>query len=1350
MLNDDAARREIRENTTSTLFVDAGAGSGKTTALVDRVVTSVLVDGVPLAETAVVTFTEKAGAELRDRLRAEFERTHRSASDEVSRAKAQVALDDLDGAAIGTLHSFAQRILAAFPIQAGMPPLVEVLDEVGSSVAFDRRWSMMWRELLDDDALAEPLLLALANGIKPDHLRSLARAFGSDWDLIESHVLPDAGLTFTLPDTEAFLRHAVMVSEMRSLCTKDGDKLAASLDAIAILADRLRAATTPAERFALAAAVNRSKDPSRIGRGKIGTAANWGGQVEFVRGEVVDFCAAAEQLGRELADSVLRPVASAIAEKVYAAARERVSSGELEFHDLLVASRDLLRRNPDARAALQRSYRRILLDEFQDTDPIQIELAVRIAGGADAVADDWHDVSVPPGSLFVVGDPKQSIYRFRRASIETYLDAGAHLGRRVSLTTNFRTVPAVLDWINETFARVIAEVPGKQPRYERLDAHRTIGVDCVGPAVTLLGADTHAQGTRADALRVAEAADVASVIRTALAEGWTVFDRDSEHWRPVRSGDIAILLPARTSLRFLEAALDDAGIPYRTESSSLVYQADEIRSLMAAARAIADPSDELACVQALRTTLFGCGDDDLLRYRTAGGRFSITSPVRDELADSPVGVAMSYLKGLYRRSRWLSPAELLTELATDRRVLEVASVIESSSRARDQWGRVRFVIDQARAWSDVQHGGLREYLSWASHQAQDAARVAEALLPETDLDVVRVMTVHAAKGLEFGMVVLSGMTSQARRETGVRLLWRDRGYAVKLGGSVETNDFAEAAPLDEQMDSAERRRLLYVAATRARDHLVVSLHRAERASEADPSTAAEILVSGGALEGDVVRFDGAAVDLAPLVVEDAPGTGRPYEAWASDIENARNRAKAVSVRTASGLEGTEPEVQWDLADMGSVRAEAERIAGGAKGPRDVELPPWLKGRYGNLIGRAVHGALQISGGDESRVDSAAEAQALAEGIPELGAAVAAYARSALSTPIVRSAFRLEHWSEMYVGMLEEDGVVLEGFIDLVFRDESDRLTILDFKTDTVSDAGTLRERATYYAPQLAAYVRALEAATGEPAEASLVFVSSDGEAGKVVRVASPAHIEEVSDGLPPERDALELHVFRFRIDDPDPEVILYGCVAATLAEAEISARAAGFREITLFDQTPIEPSETVSAATDRIRENPLLGPRWLRIADVIAVATQRLHTGEFWRMDTYAAAFGHDPYRSPFVQAMMEADGSLHVEVGGVPTQDLQALRSRLLEMLGWIDLSTSHDDDAESLRQLPLPHRIFEPGWNAAAVAEAVLQTLVLGYGITEADFFSFGDQQDPPYRDIAGLDLVDDGPIFRIAPDE
>lgn len=453
----------------------------------------------------------------------------------------------------------------------------------------------------------------------------------------------------------------------------------------------------------------------------------------------------------------------------------------------------------------------------------------------------------------------------------------------------------------------------------------------------------------------------------------------------------------------------------------------------------------------------------------------------------------------------MSPADLLTGLAVDRRVLEAASATERPSRVRDHWGRIRFVIDQARAWSEVEHGGLREYLAWAAHQAQDAARVAESLLPETDLDVVRIMTVHAAKGLEFGMVVLSGMTSHPRRSSGVRLLWTaERGYAVRLSGPIETNDFADAAPLDEQMDDEERRRLLYVAATRARDHLVVSLHRATRPTVA---TAAEILVDAGALDvPGVVGFSAADVAAGSNAAAGRPSpavqAGTSFEEWTRETVAARERSQRPSARTASGLEGTEPEVVWAISDALESGDEpgAEIAAGRAKGGRDLELAPWLKGRYGNFIGRAVHGTLQAVDGNASLVESVAESQALAEGIPSLASTVSGYVRSALATEVVQRAFASEHWSELYVGTSEDDGLVLEGFIDLLFRDVDGSLVIVDYKTDTVAGADALEERAAYYGPQLRAYVRALEAATGERAQAQLVFLYGNGGPGQVVRV----------------------------------------------------------------------------------------------------------------------------------------------------------------------------------------------------------------------------------------------------------
>src|SRR5581483_4132607 len=220
---DGACREQIAHSTGETLFVNAGAGSGKTTALVERVASLVIDDGVPMAHIAAVTFTEKAGAELRDRLRERFERIRRERGPAAERA--DTALNDLDGAAIGTLHAFAQRILTEHPVEAGIPPLIEVLDEVGSSVAFDERWNGLQTDLLDDDSIARPLLTAMAAGMKTTQLRSLSLALGRDWDLIGERILDTDRPALVMPDLEPCLGRARRLLTDRELCTVSDDRL---------------------------------------------------------------------------------------------------------------------------------------------------------------------------------------------------------------------------------------------------------------------------------------------------------------------------------------------------------------------------------------------------------------------------------------------------------------------------------------------------------------------------------------------------------------------------------------------------------------------------------------------------------------------------------------------------------------------------------------------------------------------------------------------------------------------------------------------------------------------------------------------------------------------------------------------------------------------------------------------------------------------------------------------------------------------------------------------------------------------------------------------------------------------
>jgi ATP-dependent exoDNAse (exonuclease V) beta subunit len=614
-LVDAGERDRIAKDTDATLFVNAGAGSGKTSALVGRVQTLVLRDAVPLAQIAAVTFTEKAGAELRDRLRAKFEAVWRKATPGTEqRQRAAQALDDLDGAAIGTLHSFAQRILTEHPVEALLPPRLEILDEVASSVAFEDRWIQLRGALLDDDELAPALLLVLDAGVKLKHLRSLAHALGADWDLIDERVLTGPEPTLTTPDITDLLIQARAALDLRDDCSDPADKLLEAADPLAVLVEQAPGADDDVMPWLKSVAG--LKFPGNKGR-----------QVAWARpkAEVVqvwrEVAENAASLHGRAVDAALRILVRWLAVRVKGEAERRRAEGRLEFHDLLVLTRDLLRSSADTRATLQSKYERLLLDEFQDTDPIQIELAVRIAAGAHGDAPDWRDIKVPEGRLFVVGDAKQSIYRFRRANIATYLRTRDLLGSSVELSTNFRTIPAVLDWVNAVFGRLIDEIPDQQPEYKALTPNRS-GAG-TGPSVLVLGADEPDEKLTAAQLRRAEAADVAAALGQALATPWQVHDERTKQWRDARAGDIAVLVPARTSLPYLTDALEEAGIPYRTESSSLVYQADEVRALLSTARAIADDSDSLSLVTALRSSFFGCGDDDLFRWRRAGGSFRL-------------------------------------------------------------------------------------------------------------------------------------------------------------------------------------------------------------------------------------------------------------------------------------------------------------------------------------------------------------------------------------------------------------------------------------------------------------------------------------------------------------------------------------------------------------------------------------------------------------------------------------------------------------------------------------------------------------------------------------------------------
>jgi ATP-dependent helicase/nuclease subunit A len=590
----------------------------------------------------------------------------------------------------------------------------------------------------------------------------------------------------------------------------------------------------------------------------------------------------------------------------------------------------------------------------------------------------------------------------------------------------------------------------------------------------------------AEALRSCEAAAAADAVVTALAEGWLVEGDtgDTAHaLRPCRPGDITVLLPARTSLPALEAALRARDVPYRAENSSVVYTTTEIRHLMLALRAADDPTDQLALVAVLRTPLYGCSDVELFEWVTAGGRWNIWAPPPESHDDHPVADAIAHVRSIAERISWRTPSDLLAAVVDERRVLDVAL---DGPDWRDVWRRVRYVIDQARAWGDVGGHGVRRYLSWARLQASEG-RIADTILPEHDHEAVRIMTIHAAKGLEFPITVVSGLTTKPQRGSSTGVVWPPGTWT--LAGRDGDDVYDEFKPIDEQMSDAERRRLLYVACTRAVDHLVVSLHRGGPVpDDAGKYTSAELLASAGAADPATGARE-LRTTAEPFTSAQAVAVELPWADAASWADERAATLARASVRTTISA----TRLAEDLAGI-----EGRSDPGLRKDPVDLDLPPWQRGRYGTAVGRAVHGVLQFADLEHGRdIDQLSDAQCAAEGILGVSDTVAALARSALAAPIVRSTGDLEHHRELFVAA-EIDGRVLEGYVDLLVR-TTDGWVIVDYKTDQWT-AAVRDERITRYRRQLAAYGLAIERVLAEPVVGGVLVRCRVGEAAEEIPI----------------------------------------------------------------------------------------------------------------------------------------------------------------------------------------------------------------------------------------------------------
>ncbi len=1077
-LVDHVSRQTITGELDRTLFVEAGAGSGKTTAVVARVVELVR-SGVDIDHIAAITFTEAAASELRIRVRDQLEEEGRRSDDR----RLLDAAARVEGAAFTTLHGFALQLLTDHPVEAGLPPGFGVADEISSILAFEDAWRVFSGRMGDDLDLLELQARAAVLGCELKKFVDVAHRFDDNWDLlgdldVDPPPLPTLDFTGLLDQLRS-------LAAMRSGCRVAGDKLGDALEALEETIAEVEA-DEPLDQLA-------RLDHSLTPKLNAGKAANWGEpSIAEVKDAVKEARAAIDAVAAVHKDAVMRQMGHHVARFVHDRVEGRRAAGELSFHDLLVLARRLLRSDEQVRQRLHQRYRRILLDEFQDTDQIQIELAVLLAVPDPPGERPWLELAaaIPPGRLVVVGDPKQSIYRFRRADIGVYSDAeGALVDAPTQLVTNFRSVPGIVHFVNEVFGAQMGDgEPGAQPAYTALTPARLPCPDDAG-LVRVLGGPDDAESV--SELRRREAIDVAAVACRVIEEGWLV-ERDGA-WVPARLGDIAVLIPSRLSLPSLESAFAAANVPFRPETSSLVYATQEVREVMAAVRAVADSANAVDVVAALRSSLFAVGDAELLAWHGAGGRWDYRVDHPEAVAalgvEHPVAVAYGVLRAWRERRWWDEPAALVDRIVVERRLREQALAAE---RPRDRWRRYRFLTEQARQFAATQGGDLLDFVAWVEIQSSESARVTEPIPAEPDDDAVRVLTVHGSKGLEFPIVVLAGApTQESNRRPGPKVHFDPDGGPpeVSLGKDRSTAQFEARAAVEELLDAHERIRLHYVAATRARDHLVVSAHHrvGRRCIGGRTWDAIQELEGWETFEarGDE-RYDAAPPTQLRLAGDD----------FATELATWQREQAALVAGAAAGSSTSATAVAHADDTATAVGVGPGRMA---PDPADTERESWRRGRAGSAFGSAVHAVLQhldLSTG--SGLADLARLHAAEEGLPHLADEVAARAERVRTCDVIVEAAAARHWRELYLAFpATEGGTVVEGYVDLVYE-RPDGLVVVDFKTDWLPADDDAAEAAidrlmTSYRLQGATYAIGLEQVTGRPVvDCVFLFATPEG------------------------------------------------------------------------------------------------------------------------------------------------------------------------------------------------------------------------------------------------------------------
>ena len=1124
-LTDSAERMRIRTDLDHGMIVEAAAGTGKTTELVARMI-RVLAEGrAEVGQIVAVTFTEKAAGELKLRLRSELEATRARVNDAREKDNLGRALAHLEEAQLNTIHGFCLDLLRERPVEAGVDPGFAAMDEDEAQRLYGQAFDAWLQAELDHPREAVRRALKRKSETSPaERLRQ------AGWELLQWRDLPGSWRRdeFDLRGQADAL--VARLNEFATL-TKRGCPLPIRLFTQTLAAlERTNPRdydTLEASLVELARDRNVQRAPTALARiSKAAILAEHAGLLERLKA----FSRAADA---DLA-ALLR---EEIWETVPAYDRLKAERGRLDFLDLLLKARNLIYGDERMRADFQKRFTHLFVDEFQDTDPLQAEILLLLVADDPAIRD-WRQVRPVPGKLFLVGDPKQAIYRFRRADVGVYQEVKTLLVARgvvhLNLTTSFRSTPGLQNAVNHAFAsRMDGNEETLQAGYVPLSPHRP-EPDCQPSLVALAVPSPYGK------MRFSEAA-VEKCLPEAIggfiewlinSSGWMVEDGGKRV--PVGARHVCLLFRKTSGYfdgditRHYVSALEAREIPHLLVGGKTFHSREEIETLRAALAAIEWPDDELSVYATLRGPLFAVGDEALLEYRDQFGRLHPFRIPKRDLPErmKPVVETLELLRGLHRDRNRSPVAATIDRLLRAARA-HAALVLRPSGE--QVLANVLHVAELARQYEERGGISFRGFVQRLSEEAEKG-EAADAPILEEGSDGVRLMTVHKAKGLEFPVVILADPTTKLARKEASRYLDKQRGVcAVRIAGWSPA-DLLDHEASEIARDNAEGVRLAYVAATRARDLLVIPAVGDDPRSQKWESWERwwigplhSAVYPEGMLRRNAVPAPGCpafgtdSVELRPEGHEEdatniAPGLHRIGDShsvtwWDPRLlpRNTRERS-GLRHRDLLGKDADPREIARDLENHQRWSNERKRIiaAGGLPSLRVERVTAHAKaseeapgevdvisvgGRTGTAggpgFGSLVHAVLaSLLTSPGATVPLIANMQARVFGCtPEEASAAAEVVEGALSHPFfsrVRRASRIR--SETPVTHRLAGGTMIEGVVDLAFE-ENNTWIVADFKTDR-----EIEGRLDDYRRQIALYVAAVQESTGQPARGVLVRV----------------------------------------------------------------------------------------------------------------------------------------------------------------------------------------------------------------------------------------------------------------------